>query len=246
MRRPLRLLLSAGLTLCVCSCGAYALPAGATAQALVLHADWTVFTLAGLCVMAIVSVLIVFPLVVWRRRAGDLPPQFRRNNRLEVAYTIVPLLIVAALFTLAYRNEIAVEHLSAHPANTVDITAFQWSWRFHYEDPAITIVGTPQAPPQLVLPVDETTRINLTSSDVNHAFWVPAFLFKRDAIAGVKNSFDLRPIHEGVFLGRCAEFCGFDHAKMTFTVRVVSRSQFVRWLGGGGAPAISYAKGVSK
>lgn len=239
-----RQLLVSCMLLCTAGCGVYALPAGATTQAQVLRQDWTVFTFSGLFVAVVVFGLILFPLFAWRRRRNDYPPQFSRNSKLELIYTIIPLLMVIALFAVTYRDEIIVEHLSVHPAVTVDVLAFQWSWRFHYEGTAINTVGTPSIPPQLVLPVNETTRINLTSSDVNHEFWVPAFLFKRDAIAGVKNSFDLRPIRIGVYLGRCAEFCGFDHALMTFTVRVVSQADYDRWLRAGGSSTMLPAKGA--
>jgi cytochrome c oxidase subunit 2 len=212
-------------------------------QAQVLRQDWIVFTLAGLFVAVVVFGLILIPLVVWRRRSDEYPPQFRRNTKLEITYTIIPLLIVIVLFAITYRNEVIVKHLSPRPAGTVEVTAFQWSWRFHYPGTTINIVGTPQAPPQLVLPIDETTRINLTSSDVNHAFWIPGFLFKRDAIAGVKNSFDLRPTRVGVYLGRCAEFCGLDHALMSFSVRVVSRADYNRWLRARRSSTISSTKG---
>ena len=243
--RSARPLFAGCLLLCTAGCGVYALPAGATTQAQVLRQDWTVFTLTAIFVAVVVFGLILFPLFAWRRRSNDYPPQFRRNNKLEYIYTIIPLLMVIALFAVTYRDEVIVEHLSARPADTVDVLAFQWSWRFHYVGTAINIVGTPNAPPQLVLPVDETTRINLTSSDVNHEFWVPAFLFKRDAIAGVKNSFDLRPIRLGVYLGRCAEFCGFDHALMTFTVRVVSQPDYDRWLHAGGSSTTLSAEGAT-
>jgi cytochrome c oxidase subunit 2 len=81
-----------------------------------------------------------------------------------------------------------------------------------------------------VLPVNRTTRIELTSSDVTHSFWVPDFLFKRDAIPGQMTAFDLEPNRLGSFPGRCAQFCGFDHAYMTFRVRVVSVADFAVWL----------------
>ena len=71
------------------------------------------------------------------------------------------------------------------------------------------------------LPLGETAAIAVTSSDVNHAFWIPDMLFKRDAIPGRVTSFDLTPSKLGTFLGRCGEFCGLDHALMTFSVRVV-------------------------
>lgn len=243
--RSARPLLASCLLLCTAGCGVYALPAGATTQAQVLHQDWTVFTLVGLLVAVIVFGLILFPLFAWRRRSDEYPPQFSQNGKLEIIYTIIPLLMVIVLFAVTYRDEVIVEHLSARPANTVDVLAFQWSWRFHYVGTAINIVGTPNAPPQLILPVNETTRINLTSSDVNHEFWVPAFLFKRDAIAGINNSFDLRPLRAGVYLGRCAEFCGFDHALMTFTVRVVSQGDYDQWLHAGGSSTMLSANGVA-
>jgi cytochrome c oxidase subunit 2 len=81
----------------------------------------------------------------------------------------------------------------------------------------------------MVLPLGEVTRIEITSVDVNHAFWVPDFLFKRDAIPGQTTAFDLQPARLGTYLGRCAEFCGLNHALMTFTVRVVTPDDFQRW-----------------
>lgn len=200
-----------------------------------MHQDWVIFFLAGLAVATIVSLLIIVPLFVWRRRSEEYPPQFRRNNRWEFVYTGVPVLMVAALFGVTYFSEAAVEALDPHPSAVVDVVAFRWSWEFRYPRAGISIVGTPQNAPQMVLPVDATVLIHLSSQDVNHAFWIPSFLFKRDAIAGIDNTFDLRPTQIGVFRGRCAEFCGLDHALMNFTVRVVSKTDYERWLRSGGS-----------
>jgi cytochrome c oxidase subunit 2 len=82
----------------------------------------------------------------------------------------------------------------------------------------------------MVLPEDRTTRIVLTSPDVIHSFYVPGFLFKRDVIPGVVNKIDVTPRDRGTFTGRCAEFCGLDHAKMTFDVKVVSFAQYQSWV----------------
>ncbi len=101
----------------------------------------------------------------------------------------------------------------------------------------VTTTGTPAAPPTLYLPVGETTEIELRSADVTHSFWVPAFLFKRDAIPGMTNVFDLTPNRTGSFPGRCAQFCGLRHALMTFTVQVVPRTAYVRYLAARGAAA---------
>jgi len=212
------------------------LPTGTTAQSDRLHEDWSIFFFAGAIVAAVVVVLIMLPLVLWRRRGDGVahPPQFRENAPLEIACTLVPLAIVAFLFYASYADENAVDALEATPAVTVDVTAFDWSWRFRYEGSNAEVVGTPEQPPELVLPVNETAQIDLRSADVNHAFWVPAFLFKRDAIPGIDNRFDLRPDKIGVYRGECAEYCGIGHSGMTFSVRVVDDATFARWLRSGG------------
>lgn len=208
------------------------LPNGATTQSDRLHEDWAVFFIAALIVAAIVVTLIVLPLILWRRRAGDedRPAQFNQNVPLEIACTVLPLVIVAFLFYVSYANENAVEALDAAPAVTVDVIGFDWSWRFKYEGVSVDVVGTPEQPPQLVLPLGETAQIDLSSADVNHAFWVPSFLFKRDAIPGMVNRFDLRPDELGIYRGECAEYCGIGHTTMDFTVRVVDDATFARWL----------------
>lgn len=226
--------LAGALVLGAAGCAPAGLPAGATDQATLMHIDWVVFFWAGIGVAVLVWSLILIPTLLWRRKGDDYPAQVKQNTRLELTYTVIPVLVVAALFWLTLRVEGAVERLIPHPASTVDVTAFRWSWRFDYPGTAISIVGTPQQPPELVLPADQTTQINLRSIDVDHAFWIPAFLFKRDAIPGVVNRFDLRPHTLGVFRGECGEFCGLYHGLMTFRVRVVPRAEYDNWLHAGG------------
>jgi len=217
-------------------------PMSATSQSTLLGGDWRLLTTVGLIVAALVWGLILFAAFRWRRRDDReaLPPQFRNNYPLEIAWTIVPLIIVGILFVYTYRAEAGVDAVIAHPDVTVAVHAYRWGWNFAYVGGPI--VGGPSVgpvdggapidaapPPQLVLPVGETTRIELTSDDVTHGFWVPDFLFKRDAIPGMINTFDLRPDKLGTFLGRCSQFCGYDHALMTFTVRVVTPKAFAAW-----------------
>ncbi len=209
-------------------------PATATAQASVLASNWVLFTLVGLAVALLVWGLILFSIVRWRRRRDDdgaYPPQFSKNNPLEIAWTVVPLVLVCALFIYTYRAEATVEAVSPTPDVTVGVNAYRWGWTFAYAG-GPTINGAALAPPQMVLPLGETTRITLTSSDVTHAFWVPDFLFKRDAIPGMRNTFDLKPDKLGTFVGRCTQFCGLNHALMTFSVRVVPPDAYARWLRG--------------
>ena len=198
--------------------------------------------MVGLIVAALVWGLILFAAFRWRRRDdGDgLPPQFRNNYPLEITWTLVPLIIVCVLFIYTYRAEAGVDAVIAHPDVTVAVRAYRWGWTFAYVGgpvvggPSVGPVGggapiNAVPPPQLVLPVGETTRIELTSDDVTHGFWVPDFLFKRDAIPGMINTFDLRPDKLGTFLGRCSQFCGYGHALMTFTVKVVTPKAFAAW-----------------
>ena len=196
-----------------------------------MYGVWKIFTIAALVVAAIVYGLIGWCIVRYRDRGrgNELPPQFSRNNRLEIAWTVIPILIVGGLFAITYAAERHVETLDPHHELVVDVTAFRWSWRFDYPAYQISILGTPERPPQLILPVHETVRFNVTSSDVDHSFWVPEFLFKRDAIPGLENHFDWTPKTMGVFRGECGEFCGTDHALMGFTVAVVSARQFAHW-----------------
>ena len=201
-----------------------------TAQGGILLADWQVFIIVAAIVGAIVVALIVVPPIVWRRRDDALPPQFKKNTPLEIAYTVVPLLIVAALFWVTLKNDWPVEAQVSKPYAVVHVTAFRWSWRFDYPADGVSVSGTPQSPPELALALGEPTRIELVSADVNHAFWVPAFLFKRDAIPGFTNSFDLTPVRAGVYRGECGEFCGIDHAGMTFQVRVLPPAAYRAWI----------------
>ena len=184
-------------------------------------------------VAATVYLLILWCIVRYRRRRTDgdaLPPQFRKHIPLEVTYTVIPLLIVIGIFVATFRTENRIDAVSANPDLVVNVTAFQWQWRFEYPESGVQIVGQLEDEPTLVLPVGKTVRINLRATDVAHAFFVPGFLFKRDAIPGQENHFDLDIREPGTYHGECAEFCGLDHAEMNFTLRAVSPQAFEQWL----------------
>lgn len=214
--------------LALCACGY--LPEGATEQGREIHALWRFTFWAALAVAVVVYGLIIWTTVRYRRRGEGTPPQFRSNIPLEIVYTIIPVLIVGVLFLLTYRTETSVETPAEEPAATVRVEAFNWSWRFTYQDRDVSVYGTPDDPPEMVVPVGEPVRIVLTATDVIHAFFVPEFLFKRDAIPGRTTRFDLRVEEPGVYRGYCAEFCGLDHWRMRFTVRAVAGEDFRSWL----------------
>jgi len=208
------------------------LPLGGTAQSGALHQMWVVFFWAGVGVAIVVYGLIAWCVLRYRRRSTDdsFPPQFRRNNRMEIFYTAVPILMVIALFFISYAAERHVETIARQQQVVVDVTGFRWSWRFEYPQLGVSVIGTPDKPPEFVLPVDATTRLNVASVDVDHSFWVPGFLFKRDAIPGLQNVFDWTPTKVGTYRGECGEFCGLNHAVMSFTVKIVTQREFDSWV----------------
>ena len=191
---------------------------------------WRILLAAGVALGVLVTGLILWTVVRYRRprRAGpaDLPKQTREAIKLEVFYTLVPLVIVGVLFALTMQTQDKVTATSASPDLAVEITGFQWGWRFRYPAQGVTLVGDANDAPTLVLPVDSNVRLRLIAADVIHSFFVPAFLIKRDMIPGVDNAIEIRPTQIGRFPGVCAEFCGLDHWRMKFDVEVLSPSAF--------------------
>jgi cytochrome c oxidase subunit 2 len=206
-------------------------PAVSSTQASLLAQDWLIFTCAALVLALLVWALIVVAAVRFRRTERNPEPRSQNANNLplELAWTIVPLLIVLGLFAFTYRIEAAVESIDPAPPVNIMVTGFRWGWTFAYHA-GPTVSGTWQHPPEMVLPAGETTAIAVTSSDVIHSFWIPDMLFKRDAVPGRVSSFDLQPSQLGTFAGACGEFCGLNHALMTFRVRVVTPASYRQWL----------------
>lgn len=191
---------------------------------------WKHTVLIALLVGALAWGLIVFAIIRYRRRHDGIPTQRQNFGKLELFYTVTPIVLVSVLFAFSYRTERSVNDTVSDPAVVVDVTGFQWQWQFHYADEGVTITGLPDDPPVLVIPVGVTVRLVLESPDVIHSFYVPQFLEKRDVIPGVRNEIDIDVIDEGLYDGQCAEFCGLDHARMTFQVNAVSQDEFDDWL----------------
>jgi cytochrome c oxidase subunit 2 len=189
-----------------------------------------VLFLAAVALGAVVIALIGWSIVRYRRRPGGEAASFSENVKLELFYTAVPLVIVAVLFGITVATQREVTRAAAQPDVRIEVTGFQWGWRFRYLTEGVVIVGTSAENPTMVLPVDAVTRLTLLSPDVIHSFFVPEFLVKRDVIPGVDNRIDITPTRTGRFGGVCAEFCGLDHGRMNFSVEVVELEQFRAWL----------------
>jgi cytochrome c oxidase subunit 2 len=213
-----------------CGNGRFGMPEPASQQGGHVLDLWRVLFLTAVAIGALVTGLILWSVVRYRHRGGEPPPQFRDNVRLEIFYTAVPLVIVAVLFGLTVRAQDRVTRLSGSPDLRVDVTGFQWGWRFHYPDAGVTVVGDSNHNPTLVLPAGRTVELALSTVDVIHSFFVPAFLEKRDLVPGVDNRIDVTTTRTGRFAGLCAEFCGLDHGRMALTVEVMSPGDFQAWL----------------
>jgi cytochrome c oxidase subunit II len=215
-------------------------PDGITKQSQDMRQLWTWSVIAALIVGIIVWALILWPVVFHRKRGDELPRQTAYNLPLEIAYTILPFLIIAGLFFFTVVVQDKVQKRSDHPDQTVAVRAFKWNWQFSYPDTkgpngeAVSTVGNTQEIPILVLPTDRTIRFEVSSADVIHSFWVPEFLFKLDVIPGNENGrnnvFEVTVNKEGSYVGRCAELCGTYHAFMNFEVRAVSGDDFDKYL----------------
>lgn len=203
--------------------------------------SWIVLLLVGIIVWA----LIIWCVIVYRRRKGQtgLPPQMRYNMPIEIFYTIVPLILVLGFFAFTTRDQDIIEKPWAHPDVTIEVYAKQWAWDFNYVDANVYDPGVqaqltagnnirPGAViekgfPTLYLPENSKITIILKSRDVIHSFWVPAFLYKKDVIPGHTNyMYFATTSRTGTFAGKCAELCGEYHSAMLFNVKIVSQSEY--------------------
>jgi cytochrome c oxidase subunit 2 len=243
VRRVLRAAGATASAILPASCsGSFGMPRGSSEQAHETFSLWQFFFIVAIPVAGIVYVLLAWSLIRFRRRRDDDPgalgSQRKENLPLEIVYTVVPILIVVVLFAFAIRTDDRVTEINPDPSVIVRVEAFAWGWRFTYPNGA-TVVSPPSAEdgaePVMMLPLERVVRIELTSSDTIHAFWVPQFLYKHDAIPGRMFEFDVTPTEIGTFQGHCAEFCGLNHAYMNFRVQVVTGAEFDSWLAGEGA-----------
>ena len=179
-----------------------------------------------------VSVLLVYALFRYRARPGDTtePPQVFGSVQIELAWTIIPILIIVMLFLGTARVLFSVQ--DAHkPASAVDVTVVghQFWWEFHY--PQYNVVTANE----LHVPVSSGTSsrptfMKLTSADVIHSFWVPQLAGKTDLLPNRVNEMWIDPQSTGLYVGQCAQFCGTQHAKMLLRVYVDSPEEFQQWI----------------
>ena len=207
-----------------------------------------------ICVVIFVGVfgVMFYSILKHRKSLGHKAAHFHESVVIEIAWTVVPLLIVVGMGAMATRTVVAMKDTS-NADLTIKATGYQWRWGYDYlrgegegisflasldaGQRALSDAGTPQGDDfllrvdnPLVVPVDRKVRIITTSNDVIHAWMVPAFGVKQDAIPGFVRDTWFRAEKVGDFYGQCAELCGKEHAYMPIHVRVVSAADYSAWV----------------
>ncbi len=198
------------------------MPVEASTQAVIVDQvwNWDMMTLSFL--FALILVPLTYSLIVFRRRKGDTGDGKHEegNQTLEVAWTVIPLIVVTAY---AYMGAWTLGETRIPDANAlvVNVTAHQWDWAFTYPEGFTTN--------ELRLPVNRQVLLKMTSLDVIHSFWVPQFRIKQDVLPGRTTELRLTPVMLGDYKVYCAELCGTSHAYMQRPVTVVSNADFAAW-----------------
>src|ERR1700686_2568264 len=184
-------------------------------------------------IFLVVFTLLAYSVVKFRKRTSDdgrEPPQVYGSNQVEIAWTVIPVLIVVALF-MATARVIANIQKTSLPANAIEVVAIghQFWWEYRYPGRGVVTAN------ELHVPVSDPshptpTLIKLLSADTDHSFWVPRLAGKTDLIPNHPNSMWIDPQETGLYLGQCAQYCGTQHAKMLLRVYVQSRDEFDRWV----------------
>ncbi len=219
----------AALALAGCTVPTFGAVPGATTTSKSVYHLWQWFSIGAVLIGVLVILLILWTVIFHRRKSDNLPKQSQYHIPLEMAYTIVPILIVFGLFaaTLVVENK---EVANPKTDVTINVNAFQWGWKFTYPGQNVVVVGQTTQDPVMVMPVNTNVHINLTSSDVLHGFYVHAFNFSRYALPGVLNQFTLRAVTVGTYDGQCTQLCGLYHSLMFFQVKVVPMTEYNAWL----------------
>ena len=242
------------------------LPGGPAVRQLDLHPaatkiaeqqQWLHYVVMGICIVIFVAVfgVMFYSILKHRKSVGHKPANFHESLGVEIAWTVIPFIIVIGMGAMATRTVVAMKDTS-NADLTIKATGYQWKWGYDYlkgEGEGIGFLSTldnshrvmsDSGKPEpvdnyllkvdnpLVVPVDRKIRIITTANDVIHAWMVPAFGVKQDAIPGFVRDTWFRAEKTGDFYGQCAELCGKEHAYMPIHVKVLSAQDYAKWVEG--------------
>jgi len=213
----------------------------------IYHLSRFVLAITAVIFMAVFS-LLTYAVLRFRNRAADAhrePAQVYGSTQIELAWTVIPILIVVVLFLATARVIHAIQD-ARKPATAIEITAIghQFWWEFRY--PALGIVTANELHVPVSGPARPTpTFLKLLSADTDHSFWVPQLAGKTDLIPNRINEMWMDPQQAGIYLGQCAQYCGTQHAKMLLRVSVDSPEVFEAWVRAQQQPATQDAKEIA-
>jgi cytochrome c oxidase subunit 2 len=202
-------------------------------------------------IMYILSIIVVtvfsvltYIVVMYNKKANPIPSKTSHNVKLEIIWTIVPVIILIIIAIPSFRILSAAEHVP-NADITVKVVGNQWYWTYSYPDNDnisfdSNMIADQDLKPgdlrllevdnRMVIPVDTVVKFLITGSDVIHSFSVPSFGIKMDAVPGRVNETWVKVREEGVYYGQCSELCGVNHGFMPIAVEVVSKEDFQKWL----------------
>ncbi len=211
---------------------------------------WMMLIICGVIFVAVFGVMF-YSIWAHRKSKGAQPADFHESTKVEVVWTVIPFLIVIGMALPATKTVVAMKD-TTNADLTIKVTGYQWKWGYDYlkgEGEGISFLSTLATPREqiegkapksntylievdneLVVPVGKKVRVITTANDVIHAWYVPAFGVKQDAIPGFVRDTWFRAEQVGTYRGQCAELCGRDHAFMPIVVRVVSAEDYTKWV----------------
>lgn len=229
------------------------MPVGVTELSREIHGlHMLIFWICVLIAFAVFGMMI-YSIVKFRHSQGAVPATFDHSTKAEIVWTFIPVLILIGMAIPAAATLVKIED-TRESQLTIKVTGYQWKWQYEYLGQDVRFFSTlarasdaarqtgsgvdPKTVPNylldvdnpLVVPAGAKVRVLLTSNDVIHAWWVPAFGMKKDAIPGFVNELWFRADQTGTYRGQCAELCGRDHAFMPVVVEVKSQAEFDTWL----------------
>ena len=224
------------------------LPEPASVLARSVYDLHTLITL--ICVVIFIGVfgVMFYSVYAHRKSKGHKAAQFHENVKVEIAWTVIPFIILVLMMFPATKTVLEMKDTSAADI-TIKVTGYQWKWGYDYLQDGVGFYSTLTTPlaqiegreaksehyllevdNPLVVPVNKKVRVLITADDVLHAWWVPAFGVKQDAIPGFVRDSWFTANREGTFRGQCAELCGKEHGFMPIVVEVVSEAKYVAWM----------------
>ena len=192
---------------------------------------WIMFA-AAVVVLAIVVGALIIAGLKYRERPGHVAKQYHGHNLLELIWTVIPTLMVITFGVLSFQRLVYINDIDSGTAMTIKVEARQWVWTFQYPQEAMFKLADNtylQAGEEVHIPVGQKVKLELSSKDVIHSFFIPSLGGKKDAVPGRATSLWIQADRPGTYKGQCTEFCGTGHADMLLTVVAQNPADYAAW-----------------